>query len=195
MSHESHLTTLPSIPDWSGCKPLQNRKRGVGWASQPETDSWKPGRADFCVFDFGGGCGDERGVWGGELGRAGCVWSGSACSVDGQWPHPLGPELPLGCEDSVGALCSLALKKTQPQSSHPLFSPLPFQAEELLFHLWNGKPTERLGFPSERGSFTSLEGWLPVSGVDGMVALLDKSPKITKRQAGRQPQDDRAREP
>lgn len=65
MSHESHLTTLPSVPAWSGCKPLQNRKRGVGWASQAEADSWKSGRADFCVFDFGGGCGDERGIWGG----------------------------------------------------------------------------------------------------------------------------------
>lgn len=35
-SHESHLTTLPSIPAWGGCEPLQNRKRGGEQAGRPE---------------------------------------------------------------------------------------------------------------------------------------------------------------
>ncbi|XP_036019725.1 phosphatidylinositol 4,5-bisphosphate 3-kinase catalytic subunit delta isoform isoform X13 [Mus musculus] len=68
MSHESHLTTLPSLPAWSGCKLLQNRKGEWGGPASQRLIRGNPGRADFCVFDFGGGCGDERGIRGGVRG-------------------------------------------------------------------------------------------------------------------------------
>lgn len=55
-SHESHLTTLPSIPDWGGCELLQNRKGGGEQAAGQRGGFVETRPSEFWVLDSGG-CG------------------------------------------------------------------------------------------------------------------------------------------